>query len=138
MSIEIEVRPRVSLKIVDIATPCPMPWEQMTGDERVRFCGECRKNVYNISAMKQIEAEEFLGEHLGNVCIRLYRRADGTILTSDCPVGLRLVRRSIAATLTAIASLLSLLAALFVWRESSSNAQASAVPFPANIGAIED
>src|SRR5262245_30602687 len=34
-----------------IASPCSADWDEMTGDDRVRFCGRCRKNVYNLSEM---------------------------------------------------------------------------------------
>lgn len=47
----------------------------------------------------------------GRICGRLYRRADGTLLTRDCPVGLRALRRRVArvagATLAAVLGLLS-------------------------------
>ena len=43
-----------------IATPCPIGWEQMTGDNRVRFCDHCQLNVYNISELSRIEAEKLI------------------------------------------------------------------------------
>ena len=73
---------------IKIASPCSADWEQMEGDERVRFCGECKKNVFNLSAMSRRDAEKLLVETNGNLCTRLYRRCDGTVLTADCPVGL--------------------------------------------------
>ena len=39
-----------------IATPCPVGWDQMTGDSRVRFCDQCRLNVYNIAELRRTEA----------------------------------------------------------------------------------
>jgi hypothetical protein len=38
--------------------------------------------------MTRRDAEALLKETNGNLCARLYRRADGTVLTEDCPVGL--------------------------------------------------
>ncbi len=72
---------------VRIASPCPARWEDMRGDERVRLCTACGKNVYNVIALCREEAEDILRAHEGEVCMRLYRRGDGTILTADCPVG---------------------------------------------------
>lgn len=72
---------------VKIASPCPARWEDMGGDHRVRFCDHCRKNVYNLSAMSAAEAGELLQSRGGNLCARIFQRADGTILTEDCPVG---------------------------------------------------
>jgi hypothetical protein len=78
----------------------------MAGDERVRFCGLCRKNVYNLSALSREAAERLIEERQGKLCALLYRRADGTVLTSDCPVGARAfvsrVTRRIAASLTGL------------------------------------
>lgn len=73
-----------------VASPCNESWDEMLGDERVRFCTSCEKNVFNLSAMSRDEAEALLAERTeGELCVRFYRRADGTVLTSDCPVGVR-------------------------------------------------
>src|SRR5579862_1949596 len=72
---------------IKIAKPCPARWADMGGDDRVRFCDHCRKNVYNLSAMSASEATELLQSRGGDLCARIYQRADGTVLTEDCPVG---------------------------------------------------
>jgi hypothetical protein len=76
-----------------IASPCPVGWQQMKGNEQVRFCAECQLNVYNLSGMTRKQAAEVVHQTEGRICARFYRRADGTILTRDCPVGLRVLRR---------------------------------------------
>jgi hypothetical protein len=100
---------------IQIAAPCDASWEDMVGDERTRHCGECRKNVYNISAMSRFEAEQFLIETEGRACIRLYKRKDGTLLTNDCPVGLaeRAWRRARATAAASLGLILTLLAGAF-------------------------
>ena len=50
-------------------------------------------SVYNVASMTRDEAESLIYQAEGEVCMRLYRRADGTVLTSDCPVGARRKRR---------------------------------------------
>jgi hypothetical protein len=89
-----------------IASPCPVGWDQMTGDDRVRFCEQCSLRVYNISEMTRTEAEALIAKTEGHICARIYRRFDGTIITRDCPVGLRAIRTRVAkmagALLTAI------------------------------------
>ena len=72
---------------LEIATPCPASWDDMEGDERVRFCPECELNVYNIASMTEAEALALIKEREGRLCVRLYKREDGTVLTRDCPVG---------------------------------------------------
>lgn len=66
----------------------------MQGDDRVRYCGQCKLNVYNISAMSRNEAESLIKENEGRLCLKLYRRKDGTVITDDCPVALRRLRRA--------------------------------------------
>jgi hypothetical protein len=89
-------RDRFSLETLEIASPCGVPWEHMPGDDRTRFCPQCRKHVYNLAALSRAEAEDLLRRTEGRLCVRLFRRADGTVLTSDCPIGLRTLRRRLA------------------------------------------
>ncbi|MBY0451311.1 MAG: hypothetical protein K2X01_11875 [Cyanobacteria bacterium] len=77
-----------NLDALNVASPCPANWEEMTGDDRVRFCNSCQLNVYHLSGMTRLEAEMLIQEKEGKLCVRYYRRADGTILTKDCPLGL--------------------------------------------------
>lgn len=76
------------LDLVRVATPCGVSWDGMSGDDKVRFCAHCQLNVYNLSAMDVEEAAERIGQDEGRLCVRYYRRADGTLLTRDCPVGI--------------------------------------------------
>lgn len=95
-----------SLDNVRVASPCHARWEEMKGSESVRFCAECRLNVYNLSAMARPEAEALVAGAEGRLCIRYYRRSDGTILTQDCPVGVRTTRERLmfwARSITAAA-----------------------------------
>lgn len=99
------------LNVIEITEPCQVPWESMTGDEQIRFCGMCKKNVYNISEMSSSEAESFLQMNLGSVCLGYIRRADGTIVTDSCPKilkpvrdGIRRLARIVAIVLGAVMS----------------------------------
>lgn len=76
------------LSRVDVASPCTADWGEMKGDDFVRFCGHCEKNVYNLSALTADAAIELIRAKEGKLCGRFFRRADGTMLTADCPVGL--------------------------------------------------
>jgi hypothetical protein len=92
-----------------VASPCGVSWETMEGDARVRFCRLCSLNVYDISNMTRAEVEALVLKTEGRLCGRMTRRADGTVLTKDCPVGLRaLRRRATRAAGAAFAALLSL------------------------------
>lgn len=77
-----------------IASPCNVDWDSMTGDERVRFCGQCKRNVYNISEMSRGEAATLMRKSESELpCIRMYKRRDGTVITDDCPVGIKKLRK---------------------------------------------
>jgi hypothetical protein len=81
----------------------------MEGEGRVRFCRLCSLNVYDLSDMTRAEAEALISKTEGRLCGRMTRRADGTVLTKDCPVGLRaLRRRATRAAGAAFAALVSL------------------------------
>jgi hypothetical protein len=43
--------------------------------------------------MTRREAEALITKNEGRLCVHFYRRADGTVLTDNCPVGLRALRR---------------------------------------------
>ena len=84
-----------------VASPCSARWADMTGDDRARFCAQCQKHVYNLSEMTAEDASNLIREKEGSLCVRFYQRADGTVLTADCPVGAaafaRRVKRLVAA-----------------------------------------
>jgi hypothetical protein len=99
---------------VTIAAPCNVGWDNMVGNERVRFCGQCNLNVYNLSAMAKSEAERLVSQTEGRLCVRYYRRTDGTILTKNCPVGLRALKRRVSRIASAsISAALSFFAGIF-------------------------
>jgi len=75
---------KVKLEQIEIRKPCPMPWEDMVGDDQVRFCGHCNLNVYNLSAMTRDEAEQLIENREGRLCGRMFVRSDGMVLTADC------------------------------------------------------
>jgi hypothetical protein len=74
----------------------------MEGDDRVRHCEACKKNVYNLSGMTRSEAEALVTGSEGRVCVRFYRRPDGTMLTQNCPVGVMAIRKRMATTLACV------------------------------------
>lgn len=90
---------------IRVASPCPASGNEMIGDERKRYCSECKLNVYNLSDMTRREAESFIINAEGRVCIKFYRRSDGTVLTKDCPVGWQAVKRRVSRTAKALVSI---------------------------------
>lgn len=87
-SLRVTLGEKVALGQVKVASPCNAEWAAMGGDDRARHCSDCNRNVYNLSGMTQAEATDFVALNEANaVCVRFYRRPDGTMLHADCPKG---------------------------------------------------
>lgn len=117
----------IPLDSVSVATPCHADWNAMTGDDQLRFCPSCAKNVYNLSAMTSDEAQALLQEKEGRLCIRFFQREDGTMLTRDCPVGAA-QRLQTSPPFALWASAMSLVVAALALGSPSFLATASAQP----------
>ena len=110
---------------IRMANPCPADWNAMRGDDRVRACATCNKNVYNLSAMTRADAEALIVAKHGDLCAQYWQRADGTILLSDCTVQLTRRRR----TLAAVAAMTALAGTVLAVRASDAPAK----PEPRNV-----
>src|SRR3954464_13694237 len=98
-----------------ISSPCPLDWNDLIGDDRVRYCGKCRLNVYNLADMPRTELEALVRRMEGPFCGRLYLRGDRTATVSNC--GGARARRLLRRWLTAAALLLL---SGFAWVSRSS------------------
>lgn len=104
------------LELITVPIPCTVSWAGMAGDERRRFCGSCRQSVFNLSEMTREAAEELIQKHEGKLCVRFYRRPDGTVLTSECNGGVRkLFQRFMLAAKISI-GLLAMLIGWIAWQ----------------------
>lgn len=116
---------------VEIASPCTMSWEQLTPMEggqgadgkigvggmhprsadAVRHCAQCNLNVYNVANMTREETLTLIEqwEPGTRLCAALHRRSDGTIITRDCPVGVRAARQRLVRIASRAAAAVMLL-----------------------------
>jgi hypothetical protein len=94
------------LENLRVASPCSADWDEMYGDARKRFCADCKLNVYNLSDMTRGEAETLILRAEGRLCVRFYQRADGSVITRDCPVGWERITTRVRIVATAAMSLL--------------------------------
>jgi hypothetical protein len=94
------------LNNIRIASPCTANWDTMYGNERKRFCGDCKLNVYNLSGMSRQDAENLIENSEGRLCVRFYRRADGSVITQNCPVGWAKVKQRARVFATAAFSMI--------------------------------
>lgn len=106
------------LERVTVATPCPVAWDDMVGDERVRHCRHCDQQVFDTAAMTTAEVEALIAQVRAGarVCGRLHRRPDGTLITRDCAdarrARLRAARRLVAMSAVSAAAIAVLVHAL--------------------------
>lgn len=119
------------LRRIYIAAPCNVGWDTMSGDDKKRACAQCNQNVYNISKLTKREAAQLIVENEGKVCLTFFRRRDGTIMTENCPVGLRRIRDAIKAC--AIALLLAL-SWFGIVNEAHAQGLIGAPPDPGRLG----
>jgi len=115
-----------------IPTPCPMDWDRMSGDDRVRHCEACGKHVYNLTAMSSDEIVSLLSplsEQGGELCGQVFQRPDGTLVASECrpdsPArkGWRFSIRSLMAAIAALAAALG----FSRWFETNSGSVRGAI-----------
>jgi len=117
---------------IRIASPCSADWNEMYGNDRMRHCGDCKLNVYNLSGMSREAAESLLMNAEGRLCVRFYRRLDGTIITENCPVGwAKLKARAKVFVAAAFSLVMTFMGGLFVVSLFSRRA------VPAQVGVLE-
>ncbi|CAN5583004.1 hypothetical protein BH20ACI4_BH20ACI4_01860 [soil metagenome] len=58
------------LKQIEVKNHCPQEWDEMTGNDEIRFCGHCNSNVNNLSAMTRKKALKIVRESQGGICVR--------------------------------------------------------------------
>ena len=61
------------LKQVTIPSSCPAKWESMTGDDRIRSCASCGKDVHDFAALTPDEIAALLTRRGGDLCGRIAR-----------------------------------------------------------------
>ena len=111
------------LDSIGVAAPCKAAWDDMAGTDRVRACGLCKLSVYDMSAMSRPEAEALVQAREGRLCVRFFRRADGKVLTDNCPIGLKRVRRRLMTMAAAIAAVLAVGGGGAVWAKTGRKLQ---------------
>lgn len=57
---------------LSVAEPCHQNWQDMTPDQRGRFCASCQKTVVDFTAMSDREIAEFFKTKKGNTCGRFH------------------------------------------------------------------
>ena len=65
----------------DLKIDCPQKWDSMNGDDKIRHCGMCKKNIHNLEEFDEEEAHAIIAD--GNNCVRMEPNHRGYIKTSS-------------------------------------------------------
>jgi hypothetical protein len=69
------------LDSIEVETSCLQSWNKMRGNDQIRFCEHCTKDVHNLSAMTRKQARKIIAQSNAAICVRYIRRPDGRIQT---------------------------------------------------------
>jgi hypothetical protein len=85
-----------ALDRIQVASPCSADWDEMTGNDEVRFCRHCSQHVHDLSRLTRKEAMRLVIASEGRLCVRYQRRADGTLHTSERAEPLTQIKRRLS------------------------------------------
>ncbi len=94
---------------IEVKSPCNESWDEMTGNDEVRFCSHCAKDVHNISAMNRADAEKLVKKSNGKLCVRYVKTSEGNLITAPPKLTQITRRATIAAGILATSLALSTL-----------------------------
>jgi ankyrin repeat protein len=89
-------------------SPCDADWDEMIGNDQVRFCDHCNLHVTNISSLTARDAERLVRESQGRLCLRIVQTATGEVLTQGSAKLDQLGRRVSRLAASAFTATLSL------------------------------
>jgi len=84
------------LDSINVASPCRADWDEMVGNEQVRFCRHCSLYVHDLSKVTRKDALRLVVASRGKLCVRYYKRPDGTVRTDECAEPLRHIKRRLS------------------------------------------
>ena len=82
-----------SLRSITVTSPCLADWDQMTGNDQIRFCEHCNLKVHNISELSYSQAARLVARSQGRLCVRYYRDSQGAALTKQATPKLHQIGR---------------------------------------------
>lgn len=78
-------RRRNLLDVIQTRFECPVSWDEMAGSESRRFCGQCRKEVFDFAQMEPRAVRARIAASRGKLCARVTRE-NGRVKTLAPPL----------------------------------------------------
>ncbi len=120
---------------VRVKDPCTQDWNEMTGNDQVRFCTHCAKDVNDLSTMTKSEARRLVRQSNGQLCIRYIKHPEtGAPVFTDQLV--QISRRMPRVAAGVIGASISLSTFAYAQGGSSRAASSPQVETPAAVVAV--
>ncbi len=95
-----------------------MSWDKMTGDNQVRFCEQCQRQVWNFFEMTEAEIVEVMRTNPERLCAQIKKTKDGILVTKDYRPAQKKFRFSMLAMMalaTCLAPLMFVAPTIYRW-----------------------
>lgn len=106
--------PKHLLDQIEIVSPCSADWDSMKGNDQIRFCEHCNRNVNDLTQITHKQIKRLIAHSNGRFCVRYYPGSGAPLPARSIPqkvhqIGRR-VSRIAAGAFTAALSLSSTVA----------------------------
>jgi Carboxypeptidase regulatory-like domain/Ankyrin repeats (3 copies)/Ankyrin repeats (many copies) len=88
--------PRDLSEQLKIKTPCSANWDQMIGNEWVRFCEHCQLTVNDLTPLTPKRVRRLIENSKGRLCVRYRVSREGTPLLKAVPQQLHQIRKRVS------------------------------------------
>lgn len=98
------------LNRIRVENPCKADWNEMAGNDEVRFCSHCAKSVNDLSTITRKKALKLVRRSRGGICVRYIAdpRTSGPVFSDDLVQIARRAPRVAAGVMSASLSLAAL------------------------------
>lgn len=79
-----------------IKNPCEASWDEMIGNQQIRFCEHCNLTVHNISQLTPKRVRRLVAKSRGRLCVRYQSLPDGSILLKAIPKKAHQIQRRVS------------------------------------------
>jgi hypothetical protein len=83
-----------------IENPCAANWDQMIGNDWVRFCEHCHLTVNDLTPLTPKRVRRLIADSKGHLCVRYQRGPNGSLLLKPVAQQLHQIRRRVSRIAT--------------------------------------
>ena len=79
-----------------IKNPCSASWDEMIGNNQIRFCEHCELTVHDLSQLTPKRVRRLVAKSRGRLCVRYQSLPDGSILLKAIPKKVHQIQRRVS------------------------------------------